>query len=137
MPRKTVRVDIPVHRPDDFTKLLKSVREQHAQLGSSSPLFNSTVVDMAAFDAKTTQALALREEAQKLYAQAQARMQDSRVLMGLDEGQTINTEGTLYYMLDLVKRTLLTHYPGVEETLSTWGFNVVIRHANVGRKRKK
>jgi hypothetical protein len=40
-------------------------------------------------------------------------------------------------MLDAIKRYLLLKRPGDEEALSEFGFNVVIRTANVGRKKKK
>jgi hypothetical protein len=137
MPRKTVRVDIPVHQPDKYMTLVERVWKKHDDLGISSPLHNSTVVDMTDFEAKLNQAQEYRKQALEHYATAQKLMQESRVLMGLEDGQTINTKGTLYYMLDLVKRTLMTVHMGNEESLSEWGFNVVVRMANVGRKRKK
>src|SRR5688500_15153087 len=112
MARKTVRVDIPKRYPDKFTKLLEDVWEMHVELGASSPLHNHTVLNMATFEAKKTQALALRAEALELHAKAQSKMQQSRKLLGTDAGQTIYSEGTLYYMLDIIRRILLTNHMG-------------------------
>ncbi|MES2621298.1 MAG: hypothetical protein V4615_10635 [Bacteroidota bacterium] len=137
MPRKTVRVDIPIRNPNKYTKLIERVWEKHDELGASSPLINHPAVDMAAFEAAKTEALALREEALQLYDRAQSLMEQSRVLLGTNAGQTIYSEGTLYYMLGLIKGALMNIHMGREESLSQWGFNVVVRLSNVGRKRKK
>ena len=137
MPRKTVRVDIPIRNPTKYTTLLERVWQKHDELGASSPLLNSPGVNMAAFEAAKIEALALREEALQLYEKAQSLMEQSRVLLGTNAGQTIYTEGTLYYMLSLIKGSLMNIHMGHEESLSEWGFNVVIRKSNVGRKPKK
>ena len=137
MARRTVRVDIPIKNPVKYTTLLEHVWQTHDSLGASSPFAGRTLVDMADFEAKKTQALAMRQEAEELRARAESLMAQSRVLLGTQKGQTIYSKGTLYYMLDLIKGTLMNIHTGNEESLSEWGFNVVVSMSNVGRKRKK
>jgi hypothetical protein len=136
MARKAVRIDIPTKNPSKYTKLIERVCQKHTELGASSPLLNHPRIDMVDFEAKKTQALALRKEAIELYQRAQARMEESRVLLGTNAGQSINTEGTLYFTLDLIRGVLKGVFMGIEEGITEWGFHVVIRMAKA-RKAKE
>jgi len=137
MAKKTVRVKIEFKNPGKFTDLLQGVVAKHEELGNSSPLKNNGMIDMDDFKAKLEQALELRNESLALRAEAESKMSQARVILGTQLWQNINTTGTLYYLVNLVKKYLLVHYAGVEEELSPFGFNVVIGTAKgIGRKRK-
>jgi hypothetical protein len=92
---------------------------------------------MTRFGQLLTEAQAKRDQALALYEEALGLMQESRRLFGYDKGQTINTPDTLYYLMKSMKMVLLVKHMGVEESLTSWGFNVVISSSNVGRKKKK
>ena len=137
MARKTVRIEIPPRNIGKYIKLIEGIWARHILIGASSPLLNDPVIDMADYQAKMTQALALRQEALELHERAESLMQQSRQLLGTDVGQSINTKGTLYYTIDLIKRALQNRYMGHEEALSEFGFNVVIRFAKARIFKKK
>jgi hypothetical protein len=135
MARKAVRIDIPIRVVDRYIKLIDRVCQKHTQLGPASPLLNHPRIDMADFELKKSQALAFRNEARELDQRAQVLMEKSRVLLGMNAGQNINTEGTLYFTLDLIRGVLKGVHMGQEEALSEWGFNVVVSMVK-GRKLK-
>jgi len=137
MARKTVRVPLPKGYPDKFIDLMKDIVEKHEELGASSPLNDPSVINMTDFKQKLEQADAMRKESIAHRAAAETKMNQAKHILGTDFGQTINTEGTLYYMLESIKMQLLNAHRGVEETLSTYGFDVVIGSASVGAKKKK
>ena len=126
MARRTVRVEIPVSKPDEFSKLLKNIVERHKQLGDKSPLKNFPKVDMGKYDNKRKDADTDRSESEKLREASEAKMQQARQKYGTDKGQTSNTPETLYNNTVLIKEFLLALNPGTEENLSEWGFNVVV-----------
>src|SRR4051812_12867609 len=117
MPRVTVRADIPIYDIQKFINLVKKAWSHHMALGAASPFFNHPDIDMNQYDQLKTAALQKREQAEVLYDEAEALMQESRALMGLDKGQTINTKGTLYYLLKSMKMLLLVKHQGVEQSL--------------------
>jgi hypothetical protein len=137
MPRKTVRADIPIDNPGKFSDLIKQAWAKHALLGAASPFHNHPDINMTRFQQLMDESLQKRTQAEALYEEAEALMQQSRVLWGNDKGQTINTPDTLYYMLKDIKQLLLVKHQGVEQSLEGWGFNVVISLSQVGRKKKK
>jgi hypothetical protein len=137
MPRKTVKADIPIYNINKFISLIEKAWSKHSSMAASSPFFNHPDIDMARYDQLKTAALQKRAEALRLYDEAEALMQESRQLMGIDKGQTVNTVDTLYYMLKSMKMLLLVKHQGVEESLQSWGYNTVIRMSPVGRKKKK
>jgi hypothetical protein len=137
MGRKTVKIPIYQGNPEKFSDLIKDIWERHEEMGPSSPLLNNPLVDMGRFEALKTEAFEKRKQALKYYAHAQSLMQHARSLMGVDIGQTINTEDTLYNMVNQIKRYLLVKYPGSEEELLDWGFEVVIRTAKSPVRKKK
>lgn len=138
MARKTVRVAMPTNKPDKFIELMKRVVEKHEELGASSPFNSASWIDMAGFKAKLLQADALREESIEHRETAEAKMMQAKVILGISEGQTSFTEGTLYYELVGIKRFLQSKYQGSELDMAPFGFHVVIDTAKgIGRPKKK
>ncbi len=134
MPRKNVRVSIPHNSPDKLIELNKRIIERHEKLGEDSPLKE---LDMDTVKNKTVQAEEIREEAARLHAQAEALNEEARQLLGIDIDQNSYTEGTVYNLDILIRNRLLQVYLNIEETMSTFGFNVVIRMSKMPKKRKK
>jgi hypothetical protein len=126
MAKVSIRVPLPVKSLERLIELMKSVVAKHEAMGISSPLNNPAFIDMPAFKAKVLAAEELREKSIAARADAEAYMGQAKSILGTAIGQSINTEGTLYYLLDIIKRMLLVKYRGQEETLSIFGFKVVI-----------
>ena len=133
----SLRIPLPKGHPDKFIQIMKDVIEEHEELGVASPLNNPTFVDMADFKQKLLQADQLREASIAARAEAEALMGQAKKILGTSVGQSINTEGTLYYMLESIKKVLLVKYRGVEQDLESFGFHVVVGSTKkVGRKKK-
>jgi hypothetical protein len=127
MSRKTVRVEIPSRKPDDFISLLVKVNNKHEELGESSPLLPLNKMDVYA--GKLGQATALRDESKALRAQSESKMEEAMLNLGIAPGQTRETPDTLYNLVLRVRDVLLVTHQGNEEKLSEWGFNVVVGQA--------
>jgi len=123
MARKTVRVDIPSNSPDDFIKLGRDIHAKHVADGASSPLNTDKMLALKA-------ALDLAEpknvQAKQLDAQAQTLRQARDTSMGTADGQNAQTPGTGLNLVSNARDQLLLTFEGNEESLSQWGFNVVI-----------
>lgn len=116
---------------------MKDVVEKHEAMGVSSPLNNTSLIDMADFKQKMLQADALREESIRLRALSETKMSESKTILGTNIGQTISTEGTLFYLLNIIKRILLIKYNDVPVTIDEFGFRAIVGTAHgVGRKKK-
>jgi hypothetical protein len=63
-------------------------------------------------------------------------MMQAKTDYGTAKGQTVQTKGTLYFTADVIKRRLLTTYKGNEESLSNFGFDVVVGQAKNPTKKK-
>ncbi len=137
MPKRTVRIDIPAAYINDLAHLVERVWGHHVSLGSSSPFFDNSIVNMNRYEELMNEALSKRKRALELHAEAEALMQESRVIFGIDAGQTISTVDTLYHLLNNIKHLLKAKHAMVEHELSSWGFNVVIGSSSVGAKKKK
>jgi hypothetical protein len=137
MGRRTTRIPIYTGNPQEMNDLVKDIWEKHLSMGASSPLLNNPLIDMTLFGNLKTEALAKREEAERLYAEAQGVMEQWRVLMGIDKGQTIDSVDTLYYLVSQIKRYLLVKHPLTPESLSPWGFKVVVRMSKSPVRKKK
>jgi hypothetical protein len=137
MAKVSIRVPLPKDQPAKFLQIMKDVVKKHEQLGASSPLNNPSFIDMGDFKAKVLQADELREKSIAARADAEAFMNQAKTIMGISAGQSINTDGTLYYLLDVIKKMLLVKYRGNPEDLTPYGFHVVVGTTKkVGRKRK-
>lgn len=125
MARKNIKAEIPIKSPDGMIKLAEDLKAKHDTFGGTT---DSSLhhYDMGAFGTKTTNAKNKLTDARTNDNQAQGLTQNSYTLMGFAEGQTIETEGTLYFTLDAIRLTLIAHHDGEEEKLQQYGFNIVI-----------
>ncbi len=138
MSKRTIRIKLEVKNPNKFLKLCKNIVDYHLQQGVNSPFTGTMPVNMADYANLLNRATQKREEALEYYAKAEAAMQESRMLIGTDLGQTLNTGPSLYSLTNLIKRYLLVIYDSTPDTLSLWGFNVVIGTAKfIGRRKKE
>jgi len=134
MPKINIKVELPRHSPDKLIKLNKRIIEKHEELGDDSPLKE---LAMDRVKSQTLEAEAIRNEAAKHHAKAEALNQKALLLLGIEIGQSSYTEGTVYFEDILIRSRLLQVYKNSEETLSTFGFNVVIRKSKMPKKKKK
>lgn len=126
MSRKTVRVDIPRGSPDGFVKLAKAIILNHKKLGKNSPLDDAVVKQLEAIIAEVGDK---REEAAGMHAQGEKVNQQANTLLGIADGQTINSKDTAYHLIDDIRDVLLLAHKGNEEALEEYGFNVVVDHS--------
>jgi hypothetical protein len=124
MSKRNVRVELFLDEPDPTLKLCEGILEKHTSLGAGSPL--TDFFDMADFAAKITSAKAFRKQAKKDEASSQSKFNECRVKCGIAEGQNKQTTGTLYYMVLSIRDFLLLKFRATPESLSLWGFNVVV-----------
>jgi hypothetical protein len=130
MSRKTVRVEVPYRKQDEFISLAEQVINKHEELGESSPLLSLNKMDL--FGDKLGQAGQLRNESKKLRNQSESKMEEAKLNLGIAPGQTKETPDTVYNLMLRIRDQLLVTYQGNEEKLSEWGFKVV-----VGKAKKK
>lgn len=121
--RRNVRVDIPRSSPEDLAALAKSIEDKHVADGANSPL---NVLDMTTFSTKLSEAKTNIALSDKLHGDAEAKNQEARVIIGIEENQSTTTEGTLVFVLTQIRDFLLVKYKGIEENLNAWGFEVVV-----------
>src|SRR5438045_835197 len=107
MARRTVRVEIPIKKPEEFSKLLNNIKKQHLLLGDDSPLKDDPDVDMTGYTTKLAQADALRDESESHREISEQKMEQAKNLYGTGKSQTVDTPGTLYYEADVIKKGLL------------------------------
>lgn len=131
--RKTIRVDIPISSPEKTNKLAKGILAMAKEMGDKCPI-KKEVIELLG-DLTEIQETN-REEAARLHAKAQATTLVADTALGVASGQNINTPKTMYNTISIIKDTLLLEYRGREETLSGFGFNVVIGTAKSPTKKK-
>lgn len=136
MARRTIKINLQARNPEKFLTLCDDIVEKNAELGASSPLADGQLLDMSDFAVLAAKARALREKALEHYAQAEAAMEESRRLIGINDGQTIDTPETLLFYVNRIKKWLLALSPVNPKELSPWGFNVVVGEAKNPKKRK-
>lgn len=134
MPKRNVKVGLPLSSPNKLLSLNELIIKRHEELGDDSPLKQ---LDMDDVKNKVQQASELRSQAQQKHAEAEALNQKARVILGIEVGQDSTTEGTIYYLDTRIRKLLLFMYPGVEEELTTFGFNVVIGMSKMPKRKKK
>jgi hypothetical protein len=137
MARRTIRINVPSNKPDEYSKLLNKILQKHTSMGTESPFANDPDIDMALFAANLEQADGFREQSEDLRKQSENLMQQARKLYGVDKGQGIDTPGTLLYTLDLIRSALLKKYKGNEEALGEFGFDIVIGTAKAKTSKSK
>ena len=134
MARKTVRVDIPIGKPDDLIALAQRIVARHVSEGdkSSLPAEKLTALQTVATTADTT-----NTSAKGFDAQAQSARQTRDQALGIADGQTAYTPGTVLNLVTFVRDQLLLNYEGTEEALSSYGFNVVVGSAATPQRMAK
>ncbi len=134
MARKTVRVDVPRRSPDEMLVLINTINLKNVALGQSTPL---DAEDSAALVDIYNKALAERQQAKTLEAQAQAHNQNARQFLGMNKEQSVHSPGTGLFHVTQVRDTLLKKFKGKEEQLGEWGFPTVVGNAKSPRPRQK
>lgn len=129
---KNVSVEIPIDNIQKMEKLVTKILARHAVLvaGPGSPLTGQ--VDMALLTSQLALAKTKRTSSQLKHGNAQALMQEADIALGIEQGQTAKTAGTVYFLITRVRDRLLFVHKGTEEQLSTYGFNVVISEGATG-----
>ncbi len=126
MPRRNVRVDIPIKSPDAMIKLGDAIFKRHDALEDDSGL-NDPEIDMVAFLAVHELHKENREEGSEKHGLAEPMIQAADKALGTEEGMTIDTPGTFYNFSGRIRdRLLIVHNDRDEEELTTYGFNVVV-----------
>jgi hypothetical protein len=123
--KRHVRVDIPDDSPEGLLALCDDISEKHIDDGLTS-ILNDSEVDMAAYTTLLGEANTLLAECVTLRGTRQTNNDNANLIIGYSEGQTAETPDTLYNFNTGFRDRLLNKYPGVEETLSEYGFDVVI-----------
>lgn len=136
MSKRITKLNLPRFKPEKYLELCTKVKNYNTTLGAASPFADGSIVDMAEFNNLLSRANDARQKALDLYAEAEARMYESRQLMGFAKGQTSQTNGTLNYMLCKIKNLLLVLENENPEALSVWGFDVTIKTAKPRGKKK-
>jgi len=125
MSKRTVRVTIPIGSPSEMSNLTDDILERHNDLGPGSPL-NDPELDMAGLAVQNATHKTKRSEGNTLHGQAEPLIQAADTALGVEEGQTIDTVGTVYNLTGRIRDRLLYFYPGEEEEATTFGFNVLV-----------
>ena len=134
MPKRNVKVEIPLSSPNKMISMNELIIERHEELGDDSPLKE---LDMDDVKNKVQEAKELRSQAKMKHAEAEALNQKARKILGIDKGQSSFTEGTIYYLDTRIRNLLLFRYPGREEQLSRFGMNVVINMSKMPKRKEK
>ena len=129
---KATRVKIPVDKPEETLDLSDQIIEKDTADGVDSSL--AGVIDMAAFALKVTDAKAKRKEADKKSGTAQKKYELASNKCGYGKGEQKGDKNTVVWFVRQVRDLLLVIHDGNEETLSEYGFNVVI--TNTGARKK-
>ena len=125
MPKRNVRVTIPIHTPEKMITLGDAIIARHEELGDDSPLLDP-IVDMVLFVEKFGSFKTDHDLAGDKDGLSQAATQEADIALGIDEGQDSETEGTIYFIMTAIIARLLLVHKGKEEQLSTYGLNVVM-----------
>jgi len=129
MPKRNVRVDIPIGSPDAMIKLVDKIFTRHVELGDDSGL-NDPQIDMDAFETVHELHKEKREEGTGNHELAEPLIQAADTALGTEEGQTIETPGTVYNLSGRIRdRLLIVHNDKDEEELTTYGYNVVVNES--------
>lgn len=134
MAKKTVRVKIPINRPEQLIKLARQVLEK---LQKSLPKELEGRVEVQVFKEVLEKAISFRDSSKAHRAKAEADMQVANQALGTAEAQTVNTKNTIYFFLTLIRDILLIIHRDNEEALGRYGYDVVVGSSVPGRKKKK
>ena len=126
MARTNIRADIPVSSPEGMLDLSDNITEKHESFTDPEDPSPVEHLPMGQFKTDTAAARTLHNDAGTLHTEAEGHTQDAYTAIGIADGQTITTEGTLYFDLDIIKGVLLDHHINEEEKVQQYGWNVVI-----------
>lgn len=133
MPRRNVRVDIPINSPDAMIKLGDAIFKRHDALNDDSGL-NDPEINMDTFLEVHELHKEKREDGNDNHALAEPLIQAADKALGTEEGMTIETPGTAYNFTGRIRdRLLIVHNDRDEEELTTYGYNVVVSESG-GRR---
>lgn len=124
MAREDVKVNLPVGDPDGTVKLTEKIVARNTAMGATSPV--SGDFDFTAIAAQAAAAKLLRTEADAADRLSQKDHQGALSLLGIAQGQNLQSPGTIYTETTRIRDILLVKYKTNPETLELWGFNVVI-----------
>jgi len=123
MSKDTLRIEIPIDRPDDFLDLCSAISQKHNADPSASPLDSAM---MSTFDTNLADAQAKRATARQQHSIGEERLGASRTAMGFASYQSAKSPGTLNNIVLQVRDLLnVVNRPNPEAT-SLWGFDVVV-----------
>lgn len=128
MAQKTVRVEIPDGSPDKLFKLVGDIIEKDGELGAASLIKDLETLAQAQMDLPVAEKA--QEDGDKAAKEAQKQHNIAASMLGIAPGQTRQMKGTLLYFVTDARDALLRKCRGNEETLSEWGFNVVLGEAH-------
>lgn len=126
MARKTVRVDIPTSSPESLMNLGQSILKKHTDDGDASPLDKDK---MSKLSAALAIAAPQNQAAKDADAVAQKARQTRDQALGTADGQTAYTKDTALNLITYARDLLLVEDEGEEESLTAYGFNVVVGSA--------
>ena len=106
--------------------LSDSITEKHESYTGPADPSPVAHLPMAIFKTDTAAARGLHNDANTLHSEAEGHTQDALTKIGIAEGQTITTEGTLYFDLDIIKGILLDVHINHEEQVEQWGWDIVM-----------
>ena len=125
------RISIPVRHPLKMLDMTSRILDRHTKLGVNSPLEGTEeIVELANIYPLAKEK---HDEGGKLHSLGEAAIQGARLALGRDRSQTINDKGTVYFYMGRIRVLLQLFYQGMEEEISTFGFQVVV-NTNSGRK---
>jgi hypothetical protein len=134
MARRTHRVSLPRKKPDSLIKLAGLIYAKHISDEDESPL---KIYDMESFIKKIKDAEKNRLRAKQLRRESEKLMQEARIQLGTELGQTKLSEGTALNMMSKFRDLLLVLNSGHEEALGRWGFDVVTGSTQPFSKKKR
>lgn len=106
--------------------LSDAITEKHESYTDPADPSPVAHLPMAQFKTNTAAARALHNQSTTLHSEGEGLTQDAWTIIGIADGQTITTEGTLYFDLDVIKGILLDVNINHEEQLEQYGWNVVV-----------
>ncbi len=131
MSRKIVRVNVPRSQPDRLIELAGKILAQHEADGAKSPL---AAERMSTLQELVKEARSLNSKAADLAAQASGTRHRRDQVLGIADGQTSGNVNTLLNLVKYARVQLGIHFEGHEQSMETYGFNVVVGSAKSPRR---
>ncbi len=137
MARKTIRIELPIGKPDAMVKLAKDIKKQHDQRTADGSPDELKDVEVQEMGARAVVAEEKRGQAVLLDAQAAKLRQEAETLIGTAPGQAATTKGTLLYDITGFRDDLLSEFRDEEAALGEYGYSVVIGTAAAPQRKAK